>query len=241
MPREKKYLEGFRSLYFNVSVSSYQKIEDYATKNNLTKTEVIDKAINLLGTPELDRLLTLQSKINTQEKELKELRDLVPVTIEQNEMLKEVAKMSLRFEITNKLTHFDNTRFGTYESVKLSIDNLSLFITQAIGGDFEQETTNALKFRLDFLYSVALPDIYKYIYQSEGRIYGDSLWYSFKDYFEGGFKRPDPPGYVHIIDPAQRARAKESENLAKRFGLPYSKNLLLGSDLRQLESDEERI
>lgn len=235
MPKPKKYSEGLNHVSFLAPNSIFRTVEDYAKAHKLSKTDVILSAITLLTTPELNETLNLKAENKALKERLGILEPQIKAKEDEDQQLKSIQKLSAQFEITKFMDDFDNSRISNYASLKINIDRLSDFFKRAKFFGLEDEIVSALEIRLQFLYGQVTKDLTTHIYTKGKGKYQDSLWYTFNDFVNNGYKTPPIPEYFHIKDSFHRESYKQSKSAAKLQGLPYSepRGKLLGATIKE--------
>lgn len=227
--RPKKYLNGFERIQVNIPVELAQIFKETANKYRYTQTELLTKAIELLMQGEFKQHIRSDkyaALIATYERE------------------------DLKHSIVVTLGHFQSTKFSNFNNAKAVGETLRQLLNEASRKGLDgEEVIGALTDRLDFIYLVVLPDLYKFMYRDvddqKGVKNADCLWYSWEDYEKGGFQRPPPPS-DWLLPKDVRDRKKTGDDYTKKYGskvplLPEEKEYLQKIGLLPSEDGQKAL
>jgi len=74
MSNQTKYVDGYASLNIKIHIQQKRKLYEYIEKTRMNQTEVMESALTLLFSPDLDERLELQRKNKCLEAELKQVK-----------------------------------------------------------------------------------------------------------------------------------------------------------------------
>ena len=128
--------------------------------------------------------------------------------------------IDLKCEIGKQMMKFDEIKFKQITAIDIWSEMLQDFHGAAIKKKFEKNVIDELYTRLQFLYDVVKPHLFKHGYENDenGRVMTlqKELWFDFKMWKENGCEVPkEPADYFSYSD--RDERRKESKELAKKL------------------------
>jgi hypothetical protein len=226
--RPKECSEGKWDEHFLIPISKHNILERYSSSRNLSKTNVIILAIGLIESGDADRLVSMKVEIDALKKRLGELEPKAKEDEAQDEMIRNIYKLNLTFEVTKFLNSFDKAKFGSYPTVQENAERILEYIRKVKTFELDEELSKSLGMRLKFIYELAIPDVMKFMYEGDIK-HQDTLWYNYRDYANNNFTRPPIPPYMNLKG-TRRGTFKWNIGIAKGIGEPYYD----GSELKPL-------
>jgi hypothetical protein len=192
-----------------VPTSISQNLEKYADEHNLSRTDVLISALNLLTTPELNETLKYKAEAAKKQKKVKDLKSRLAPFLNKKDEMDQYQLAKFKFQVMKDVRTFDKMLLEKHETAERWSNVFHSHLLRG-EGKLPTDVISALKLRLEFLYSSVFPDLFIY-YEEEITSDGEKqtirntkpLWYTFAQWFENGCKKPERP-IALSINPLRR-------------------------------------
>lgn len=193
MGRLKKYNCGIGRFHICTSIDRIDKVNEICRNRGITQTEFFEDLID-------------QAVDNAQDSP-------------EASRIARFKSLQRAYHVNSHIMMFDSILFSNFEIANEWFNRLTTYMEEAKRHGFEDQIQGDLETRVAFLTKVVMSDIFRELRVGDVRKQ-EKLWYSFNDYVENGFRRPEKPRGWGASE--RERRKQESEELAKDAGLPCS-------------------